>query len=243
MMPDLDPVFALAAATVLLAAIARGFAGFGSAMIMSPALALLYDPLTAVLVLHVLETLGLFPLLPQAVRDADRKVVFPLAIAAAAAIPLGVGLLVSLDQDLLRRGIGLIVLIFVIILAANWRYRGSLGVGPSVGLGALAGTLGGATGVTGPPVILYLMAGPFPPHKIRANITGFFAVSTTVLWIAYLVGGVFTADIVLKALWLLPVYLTGLIIGTRLFGQVSEPLFRRLALVLLTGIAITAIVA
>lgn len=243
MLPDLGSTFILAAAAVLIAGVARGFSGFGSAMIMSPALAVLYDPVTAVLVLQVLETAALVQMLPVAVREADRKVVLPLALAATVTIPLGVHLLVSLDPDLLQRGIGLVVLTFVVLLASNWRYSGPVGVVPSAGLGAVAGTLGGATGVTGPPVILFLMAGPFPPNKIRANITGFFAVSTTVLWIAYLASGVFTLGIALKAAWLLPIYILGIAIGARLFGRVSETLFRRAVLALLAAVAIVAIVA
>lgn len=243
MVPDLGLTFLLAASAVLIAGIARGFSGFGSAMIMSPALAVLYDPVTAVLVLHVLETAALVQMLPVAVREADRKVVVPLGLAAAATIPLGVYLLVTLDAELLQRGIGAVVLAFVVVLAGNWRYRGPVGIASSAGLGAVAGTLGGATGVAGPPVILFLMAGPFPPHKIRANITGFFAISTAVLWVAYLASGVFTFQIALKAIWLLPIYIIGITVGARLFGRVSEPAFRRVVLVLLAAVAGAAILA
>jgi phage terminase large subunit-like protein len=58
-----------------------------------------------------------------------------------------------------------------------------------VAVGATAGLLKGATGVSGPPVILYLLAGPEEARLHRANLILFFAIVSVISIIPPALGG------------------------------------------------------
>ena len=67
---SLDWQLAMLFAIVFLAGIIRGFAGFGSALLAVPALAVLYGPAQAVVIEVLLEIPVTLGLLPVAVRKA-----------------------------------------------------------------------------------------------------------------------------------------------------------------------------
>jgi len=66
------------------------------------------------------------------------------------------------------------ILVFGLLLMSGWRYTGSRPLPLNIGIGTLAGLLKGATGMSGPPVILYLLAGPEAAKQHRANLILFF---------------------------------------------------------------------
>jgi uncharacterized membrane protein YfcA len=85
----LDPTLGFACALVALAAVVRGFSGFGSAMIVMPGLSLIYPPVETLVVFALIELAANLQLLPQGLRDADRRRVLPLALGATLCLPLG----------------------------------------------------------------------------------------------------------------------------------------------------------
>lgn len=239
----LEGRFAAACAVVLLAGTVRGFSGFGTGLMIMPPMALLYDPPTAVVTAALVDLPAVLQLLPDALRHAERRVAVPLGLAAAATLPAGVWLLVTLDPDVIRRIAAVVILVFVAALATGWRWQGRASVATTAGVGASAGLLGGATGLTGPPVILYLVAGPWPALSARGNILGYFTIVGTTQVAVLALAGVIDAERLLRAAALMPLYLLGTWIGTRLFRLAPERFFRRVAFVLLSAIAIVALVA
>lgn len=239
----LEGRFAAACAVVLLAGAVRGFSGFGTGLMIMPPLALLYDPPTAVVTAAIVDLPAVVQLLPDAIRHAERRVAVPLGLAAAATIPAGVWLLVTVEPDLIRRTAAVAILVFVAALASGWRWRGRASMPATLGVGASAGLLGGATGLTGPPVILYFVAGPWAATAARGNILGYFTIVATTQVAVLAIAGVIDMERLLRAAALTPLYLGGIWIGTRLFRLAPERFFRRVAFVLLTGIALVALVA
>ena len=66
-------MLAIAAVIVAVAGIVRGFSGFGSALVMSPALSLLFGPPAAIATMTLMEVPTLVQLLPDAWRHGDRR--------------------------------------------------------------------------------------------------------------------------------------------------------------------------
>src|SRR6186713_1987738 len=128
------------------AGIIRGITGFGGSMVMTPPLALLFGPQLAVPVVLLLEAFAGAPMMRDALRKATWRVLGPIGVAACITVPLGGYVLVHADQDLLRRGIAAIVFVFALLLLRGARYTGTHGLPSSVALGALSGTMLGATG-------------------------------------------------------------------------------------------------
>ncbi|MGG5812337.1 TSUP family transporter [Falsiroseomonas sp. CW058] len=211
----------------------RGYSGFGTAVLLAPAYSVIWGPRIGIPVMLLMELFVSMQLLPKALKQADARVILPIGAAACVMTPVGAFILLTADQDLLRRFIGGFVLVFGLLLLSGWRYHGSRPLGLNVAVGSLAGLLKGATGMSGPPVILYLLAGPEEAKRHRANLILFFATIAVISVIPPAVAGLYGWSSMVKVALLLPVMLVAVPIGARLFHVVPERLYRRLALVFL----------
>jgi uncharacterized membrane protein YfcA len=213
----LDAAIAIAA----IAGIVRGITGFGGAMVMSPPMALLLGTLTAVPIVLLLESLAAIPMLVQLRRLVRWRVIGPILGVACVFVPLGTWILLAVDPHLMRRVIAAVVIVFSLVLLAGIRYQGRQRLPTALGVGALSGTLVGATSMGGPPVILYLLAGPDPIETTRANLTYFVGgisfAGVALLWLNGVVGA---GGLILAAL-LAPGYYIGILVGTRLFAGLN----------------------
>lgn len=240
-MPDLtipteliDLRLLAAALTVLVSGLIRGFSGFGSALINAPVLSLIYSPTVGVPVAALVEIAPAIQLTPKAIKVAHWKTVWAFAIPALILLPAGTFILVSVPADEMRRAIGAIVLVVALILWSGWRYRGPRGTIPSMCVGLVGGSLAGATGVAGPPVILYLMSSDDSPAMIRANLIGYFTIILFGLTATFALKGLVTIEILWITAALLIPFIVGTAIGTKLFPLASERVFRNIALSALT---------
>jgi hypothetical protein len=143
----------------------------------------------------------------------------------------------------LRRFIGGFVLGFGLLLMAGWRYHGTRPLGLNLAVGTAAGLLKGATGMSGPPVILYLLAGPEAARRHRANLIVFFASIAVVSVVPPALGGLIGWAVLAKAALLLPVMLLSVPVGARLFHVVPEPWYRRAALTCLIATGVVTLLA
>ena len=234
---------AIALAVGALAGLVRGITGFGGAMVMSPPLALLVGPLLAVPAVLLLEGFAAAPMLIQTRRLVRWRVIAPIIAAACVTIPLGALVLMRADPVLLRRGIAATVIVFSLVLLLGWRYKGEQRVATALALGAVSGTLVGATSMGGPPVILYLLAGPDRVDTTRANLTFFVcaisAAGIAVLW----AGGVLGLRAVWLAAALAPGYYGGMVLGTKAFARFNDQRFRRFTLLLMMAVATGIVLA
>lgn len=236
-------VVALAALIAAAAGVIRGITGFGGAMVMSPPLALLLGPLLAVPIVLLLESIAATPMLVATRALVRWKVIGPIIAMACLTVPLGTYVLLHVDPQLMRRVIAAVVIVFSLMLLRGWRYSGRQRLGTSLGLGGLSGAMVGATGMGGPPIILYLLAGPDPIETTRANLTYFVGAialaSFAALWLAGAVG----ANGLLLALVLTPGYYLGMVAGSRLFSRLNDTRFRRFTLVFMMTVAAFILVA
>lgn len=225
------------ALVALVAGVVRGVTGFGGALVMTPPLALLLGPLVAVPVVLLLESVAAAPMVLQTMPLVRWRVFAPLGLAACATVPLGGYVLVNADPDVLRRAIAAIVIVFSLLLLRGWRYSGRQRPATSIVLGALSGTMLGATSVGAPPVILYLLSGPDRIETTRANLTLYLVVTSLAGLVMLWTRGVLDAAAAWTSLWLAPGFYAGLVAGMRIFPYVSERHFRQLTLLLLTAVS------
>ena len=233
----------IAMAIAALAGVIRGITGFGGAMVLTPPLALLLGPQLAIPVVLLVEAFAGAPMMRDAARHATWRTLAPISLAACVTIPLGGYVLVHADQDVLRRAIAAIVGVFALLLLKGARYTGAHGLPSSLALGALSGTLLGATGIGGPPVILYLLSGPDPVHVTRANLTLYVALISVAGLTMLATRGLLDATALTSTLFLAPLYLIGVLLGGRLFARFSDKRFRQFTLVLLLAVSTFIMVA
>lgn len=242
MMLDDWRIWAAVLATFL-AGLMRGYAGFGTAILLAPVYSVLWGPRAGVPVMLLLELFVSLQLLPRALRDADRRVILPIGGAACLATPLGAFILLTADGEALRRFIGGFVLVFGMLLMSGWRYHGARPLGLNLAVGTAAGLLKGATGMSGPPVILYLLAGKEAAKHHRANLILFFGLISVVSIAGPLVGGLVTAAVLWKLVVVLPVLLGGVWIGARLFGVIPDRFYKPFAIAALVAAGSLALFA
>ncbi|HEY8707146.1 MAG TPA: sulfite exporter TauE/SafE family protein [Burkholderiaceae bacterium] len=239
----MDHVLAWGLLIALAGGLVRGTTGFGAAMVMTPPLALLMGPKLAVPVTLLLETFAAAPMLPAAVVLARWRAIAPISVAAVLAVPLGGYLLAGADPLTLRRLIALTVIVFSLALLSGRRYEGAQRLPTSLALGALSGTMLGATSIGAPPVILYLLSGPDCVAVTRANLTLYVVVISAaglaMLGVAGLLG---SATIRVAAELTIP-FVGGVWAGSRLFSRFSDQRFRQLTMVFMFLVSVGVLIA
>lgn len=212
-----------------LAGITYGFSGFGSALIFMPLAVRAVEPATA-LAAFALAALGsIATVVPDAVRRADLRASGVILLAALATLPMGVLVLRIVPADALRWAISLIVLITLVFLMIGWRYRGRAGPPAWLGIGAAVGMLGGATGLSGPPLVLFQLAGRDGAARSRANTIVVLSLTGFAVLPVMAMQGIVGRDEITLGLILLPVYALAGWIGKRLFTPARGGLYRTVA--------------
>ncbi len=229
----LDINLVLALATVVAAGLLRGFAGFGSGMMMAPVFALLFGPVNTVAIIILLDIAVTAQMLPAVRKTVQWRFVLQMGFVAALFMPLGSWLLVTIDPEPMTRAIGIAVMAYVVILSTGWRYHGIKHPPVTALVGAVSGTMMAASSMGNPPVMLYMLSGRDGGGAARANVTGYFAVTLAALITIMLISGLVTTAAALTALTLLPAYMLAAWIGSRLFRAANEAWYRRVALVCL----------
>jgi uncharacterized membrane protein YfcA len=215
--------------SVVVAGLVRGFAGFGSGLIIMPAASSVLDPFAALAFLTVIEFWGPLPNLRGALRDGDRTEAGQLLAGALVGVPLGLWGLSFLSPEAFGWTVSAVVLALLALIVSGWRYRPRNAPAGLVAIGGLGGFLGGVAGVPGPPVIMLYMAGQQAAAVIRGNFL-LYLLGVDLIMLAILGSfGLLDVTAVLVALLLVPVYMLANAMGARLFDPGREGQFRAVA--------------
>lgn len=222
---------------------ARGFSGFGSALIFMPLASSMAAPRLVAALLLIIDFVGTLPMIPNAWKHADRKATAVMALGALVGVPLGTWFLSRLDPVTTRWIISGFVFALLLLLLSGWRYRGDDHPALSIGVGGLSGFCGGLAQTGGPPIVGYWLGRPVASAIARANIVLFFAASDFFSVVSYSLTGLITSDAIRFSLLVGPVYAVGVLIGASLFGRASETLFRAICYVLIAVAVIVGLPA
>jgi uncharacterized membrane protein YfcA len=242
-MPDvLSAPFLICVVVACIAGMVRGFAGFGAAMLMTPVFSALHGPAVGVVLCLLLEIVVALPLVPGVVRLVDWRRIGFLLLAAAVAVPLGNVVLTLSEPEPMRWAISGIVLVAVLLLASGWRFSGKPSIFTTLIAGASSGFLNGLSGMAGPPIAFYYLAGEESVTRVRANLTTYFVFVDLAAFAAFSLRGLVDGGTVVQSVFLAPAVIAGGVLGGKLFPLASEKFYRRLAMVLLVGVAIGSLI-
>lgn len=222
----------------LVAGVVKGTTGFAMPMIMISGLGSFLAPELALAGL-ILPTLAanLWQALRGGVANAVKVAQTHWRYLAVLLTCLFVSaqLVTTLSPSVLFLCLGVPVTTFAILNLLGWRPR----VPPStrrvteVIVGAIAGFLGGLSGVWGPPTVLYLTALDTPKNE-QIQVQGVvYGLGAILLTIAHLRSGILTGPGFTFSLTLLPVALTGVWIGFQLLDRIDQEMFRKMTLAVL----------
>ena len=243
MAPDafflLTPFYlAAACAIAVLGGFVKGTVGFALPMILISGLGSFMQPeiaLAALIVPAVVSNVW------QAFRNGldaaveSARVHWRYLVVLAVCLALSAQLVTVLSPQVMFLSLGIPVTVFAFLQLVGFRPS----IPPrrrratEVGVGVVAGGIGGISGVWGPPTVLYLTALNTPKDeqmRVQGVVYGFGAI---LLGLAHLKSGVFnTSTAPLSALLLLP-SLLGLAIGFALQDRIDQARFRKLTLLVL----------
>lgn len=214
-------------AAALAAGLARGFSGFGTALIFVPVASMAIGPVRAVPLMSAIDLFAVIAMTRAAWGRAERREVGLLSLGAAFGIPAGLAMLVAFDALRLRWIISLLILAMLLLVASGWRFRGRPSRPLTVAVGLAGGTMAGIAMISGPPVMVYLLGRGAPAQEIRAAFTLYIAIATTLSAVSYALAGLMGAWLAGPLLVTVPAYLLGTWGGARMFRLASEQAFRR----------------
>lgn len=220
-------------AIAFVAGLARGFSGFGAALIFIPLGGAIIGPKLISPVLLVIDGLATLSMIPPAWKSANRRDVFTMAIGAALGVPAGTAVLALMDPLILRWAITIIAACLLALLVSGWRFHGEPRTYFTTAVGLVAGLFSGAAQLGGPPVVAYWLGGKTDFARVRANVILYFSISTCFSVVSYYAGGLFVQAVFALTVIILPSYAVGLFAGSRLFGLAKESTFRIICYVLI----------
>lgn len=216
-------------ALALVAGAVYGFAGFGAALIFMPVASGIVPVEMAVAAFSVSALASLVTLVPQASKDIDRKAVLVMVLAASLSASAGIWVLRVADVSGLRWGVVGVTFVTLISLISGWRYATEPSLRARSAIGLATGFVGGATGLMGPVMVLFQLAGRDSVARSRATALVFLTVSSLMLLpLLYLQGILSNAAVILGVAMLLP-YGAGSWLGRRLFSPSRDVLYRWVA--------------
>jgi hypothetical protein len=230
-------------AIAFISGMARGFSGFGSALIFMPLASSVAAPRLVAALLLIIDFIAAAPMLPNAWKQADRKATGVIVAGALVGVPVGTYFLSRLDPVTTRWIISAFVFALLMLLLSGWRYRGKDHPALSIGIGGLSGFCSGLAQTGGPPIVGYWLGRPIAPAVARANILLFFGASDFFSAVSYSLTGLITADSLRFSLVVGPVYAIGVWFGALLFGRASETLFRSICYALIATAVIVGLPA
>ena len=232
--------WAAAAGVIAAASFVMGLAGFGIALVALAFLPYLMSTPDAIVLLTIYAALFSLAMLVQLRRDVVARAILDLLVGTVAGTPLGVWGLAALPASALNRLIGL-MLVAAYVLEIRGLYPTKLeGRRWGLGAGVLAGAIGGAVGLPGPPVVLYAATQGWSARTVKANLQAFFVVNQGAILVGYWWAGLLTREVWnLTLAFALPA-IAGAVTGALLFERVDQRRFRQLVfvLILLSGLVL-----
>ncbi|MFY9712048.1 MAG: sulfite exporter TauE/SafE family protein [Microbacterium sp.] len=173
-------------------------------------------------------------------RHAHWPTLLRLAPAVLAGLLAGFAFLAFAGDGIVRRAIGVILLVMIAVtLWRRWRQRRAGVTAPPTGgilLSGVYGTLGGFTTMVanagGPVMSMYFLSTRTPVQVFLGTSAWFFAVINLVK-LPFLAGlGLFEGPVLLMDALLAPLVVVGALLGLRVARRLPQQLFERIVIVL-----------
>lgn len=232
----------LVAAVMFGAGLVQGLAGFGSALVAIPLLALFLDLAIAVPLMALTAAIMAVINVIHLRRVVRWRPLVPLLGGYLVGTPLGLYFLVAAPEALVLGLLGLFLTLYAGAALAGHSPRWPWLKKRAVTLGTVSGALGAAFSTNGPPVILHVSSQDWPADVKKAVLSLFFFSSSVITVGAFVASGLVTPTVLDLALRAIPALILGTFAGIVLYRRLSAGGYQRLvfSLVLAMGLMMTA---
>jgi uncharacterized protein len=211
-------------AVLFFATFIRSALGFGEALVAVPLLALVM-PVQVVAPLAVLVSITVaLVVVIQDWRSVHLRSAGWLILARLFGIPLGLLMLKTVPESIVKAILGVFIIAFAVYsLAGRKPQLDNDRLAPFFGF--VAGILGGAYGMNGPPLVVYGVLRRWTPVQFRATLQGYFLIASIVGMAGYALTGLWTPTVSRYFLFSLPLALIAIFLGTVLHRRLSSARF------------------
>lgn len=225
--------FVLSAIILLIAALVQGATSFGFSLIALPLLGLFFDLKVVVPTLVIFSIFLNLLILVRLCVKPNLKEIGLLVIFAVLFIPLGVDMLLYVDESLLKAVVGILLIIVSVIMLSGYRMTIKNKQVSYVITGILSGVLNGAVSLSGPPVVVLLANDNKNKNEFRSSLTTLFLTLNVVTIYLYFKNGLFSNPELTKMLYLFPFMIIGTLLGIYLGNKIDDGKFKKMVLILL----------
>ena len=150
-----------------------------------------------------------------------------LIVATIFGIPLGLLVLTHAPQQLVRAGLGILIMLFAAysLAARNALHLEHENRALLLLSGFLAGVLGGAYGMNGPPLVVYGGLRRWSPQHFRATLQAYFLPASMLGMIGYWSAGLWTRTVTHEFLLSVPAMLPAVFLGRAINRRFSGASF------------------
>jgi uncharacterized protein len=218
----------------------RSAFGFGEALIAVPLLAF-FIPMQVAAPLAVLVSVTIAAVvLVQDWRHIHLQSAGWLVLSTMVGIPLGLLLLTHAPEHVMKAGLGGLILLFALFSLTGGarmqlRHESRRWM---LACGFIAGILGGAYGMNGPPLVIYGSLRKWTAQHFRATLQAYFLPASVLGMVGYLSAGMWTPAVTRDYLLCLPVMLPAVFLGRAINHRLSAAAFSRYIYLGLAGIGL-----
>jgi uncharacterized membrane protein YfcA len=227
----------------LAAGFTQGLSGFGSALFAMPLLTLFIDVKIAVPLCILNSVLITLYLSLKLKGFMEKKKILPLFLGSLPGIYIGVTFLKNVEADIIKLLLGVLIVsygFYSLLFKPGpktihhlWAYVA----------GFCTGFIGSAFSAGGPPTIIYTAHTGWSKDYIKATLTGFFLIASSVTAVVHAASGL-TNILVLKHFLASAFFvLIGVYAGSLLYGRISKQEYTRVILVTLILLGVMMIVS
>jgi uncharacterized membrane protein YfcA len=200
-------------AVIFLATTIRSAFGFGEALIAVPLLALLI-PVEIAVPLAVLVSITVAAvIIAQDWQHVHFASAWRLVVSTLFGIPLGLWLLAAVAEPIVKAILAVVIIAFSVYCLVGGTRAELTDERLAWPFGFVAGILGGAYGMNGPPLVIYGALRHWSAERFRATLQGYFLPASLVGMVGYWYAGLWVAAVTHYFLWSLPVALGAIFVG------------------------------
>jgi len=209
--------------------------GFGYALIATPLLSIVLPLKSSIIFVLFLTMIMRVVTMYTTFNDVDWRTVAIVSLGCLIGIQPGSWVLKILSVPALGLFLSCGLLAAVFMMSRQYKLEVKNRTAGRFGIGIISGFFGASTSVSGPPIVLYFLNENMPKVSMRANMTWIFGMTLVSTAVTYFFTGAYSVvEDWTPFYYLVPANILGVFLGERCAKFLSQELFRKLALIIVT---------
>ncbi|MFH6943517.1 sulfite exporter TauE/SafE family protein [Flavobacterium aquidurense] len=206
--------------------------GFAGALIALPILLLGMQLPDAVAYISIFYLFSSIFLIAKEFENIDKKIILKLIVTSVIGVVLGILVLTFSKPILLKKGLGVFILLYVLYISYGKKKIQLNKVG-FISFGIMAGFFSGLFSTGGPLYVICIENSVKDFKTFRATMIGVLGLVTITRIPALVVSGILNINHLKMTMLVFPVFLFAQFFGKRTFMKINEKLFKRMLMILL----------